>query len=173
MAAANVRAEAAIITRSGFTADFAIAIPSGRQQACGIFLTNVFLGVSCAWRRRARQSRRPVPLQSKAAGSGAAPLGRRLDQPGQCCADRVVEIGVGEAAVQLQPRNNPLNEEAALLGRYVVGGGPDGPKLRIGEGDHAEMVFGESGALMTGAGEPSEPGAPSDPARPKRGGMVL
>jgi hypothetical protein len=48
MAAANVRAEATIITRSGVTADFAdfaIAIPSD-GQACGIFLTNVFLGVS-------------------------------------------------------------------------------------------------------------------------------
>jgi hypothetical protein len=43
MAAAHVRAEAAIITRNGFTVDFAIAIPhlpigGGRS----VFLTNVF-----------------------------------------------------------------------------------------------------------------------------------
>jgi len=47
-----------------------------------------------------RQSRRPIPRQTRAAGSGAAPSGRRLDQPGQRHAHRVVEIGVGEAAVQ-------------------------------------------------------------------------
>jgi len=29
--------------------------------------------------------------------------------------------------VELEPRNNPLNEDAALLKRYPVGGGPDGP----------------------------------------------
>jgi len=63
-----------------------------------------------------------------------------LDQPGQRCAHRVVEIRVGEAALELQPRNDPLNEDAALLKRYAVCGGPDGPKLRIGEGDHAAMV---------------------------------
>jgi hypothetical protein len=45
------------------------------------------------------------------------------------------------AAVELQPRNNPLNEDAALLKRYAVSGGPDGPKLRIGEGDHVTMVL--------------------------------
>jgi hypothetical protein len=54
---------------------------------------------------------------------------------------RVIEIGIGEATVQLQPRNNPFNEDAALLKRYAVGGGPDGPKLRIGEGDHVTMVL--------------------------------
>jgi hypothetical protein len=86
-------------------------------------------------------------------GSGGAPSGRRLDQSCQCCTHRVIEIGIGEAVVQLQPRNNPLNEEAALLSRYVVGGGPDGPKLRISEGDHAAMVFGESGRLMAKADE--------------------
>jgi hypothetical protein len=31
--------------------------------------------------------------------------------------------------VQLQPRNNPLNEDAALLKRYSVGGGPDAFRL--------------------------------------------
>ena len=51
--------------------------------------------------------------------------------------------------MELQPRNDPLNEEAALLSRYVVGGGPDGPKLRIGEGEHVAMVFGETDPLMT------------------------
>jgi hypothetical protein len=40
---------------------------------------------------------------------------------------RVVEIGIGEAALQLQPRNDPLNEDAALLKRQAVGGCPDGP----------------------------------------------
>jgi hypothetical protein len=55
--------------------------------------------------------------------------------------------------VQLQPRNNPLNEDAALVSRYVVGGGPDGPKLRISEREHAAMVFGESGPLMAEADE--------------------
>jgi hypothetical protein len=59
-----------------------------------------------------------------------------LDQPGQRCTHRVVEIGIGEAAVELQPRNDTLTEDAALLKRYAVGGGPDSPKLRIGEGEH-------------------------------------
>jgi hypothetical protein len=42
-----------------------------------------------------------------------------LDQPCQCRTHRVVEIGIGEAALQLQlqPRNDPLNEGAALLKR--------------------------------------------------------
>ena len=30
---------------------------------------------------------------------------------------------------------------ASLLNRYAVGGCPDGPKLRVGEGEHAAMVF--------------------------------
>ena len=34
--------------------------------------------------------------------------GRRLDQPGQRYAHRVVEIGVGEAVVQLLPREHAL-----------------------------------------------------------------
>jgi hypothetical protein len=41
MAAANARAEAAIITRSGFTADFAdfaIAVPSDRRKRGAYFL---------------------------------------------------------------------------------------------------------------------------------------
>ena len=54
---------------------------------------------------------------------------------------RVVEIGIGEAAPQLQPRDNPLNEDAALLKRHAVGCGPDRPELRIGEGEHAAMVL--------------------------------
>ncbi len=45
-----------------------------------------------------------------------------------------------KAAVELQPRNNPLKEDATLLNRYAVGGSPDSPKLRIGEGEHAAMV---------------------------------
>jgi hypothetical protein len=53
------------------------------------------------------------------------------------------------ASVKLQPRNNPLKEDAALLNRYAVGGGPDGPKLRIGEPEHAAIVFGKSDRLMT------------------------
>jgi hypothetical protein len=75
------------------------------------------------------------------AGSGAAPLGRLLDQPSQRCAHCVVEIGIGEAAVVPQPRKNPLKEDAALLNRHAVGCGPDGPKLRIAESDHAAMVL--------------------------------
>jgi hypothetical protein len=67
--------------------------------------------------------------------------GRRLDQPLQRCTHRIVEISIGEAALQFQPRNNPLNEDAALLKRYAVGGGPDGPKLRIAEDDHVTMVL--------------------------------
>jgi hypothetical protein len=47
-----------------------------------------------------------------------------LDQPCQCRTHRVVEIGIGEAALQLQPCNDPLNEDAALLKRYAIGGGP-------------------------------------------------
>ena len=66
---------------------------------------------------------------------------RRLDYCCQCCTHRVVEIGIGKAALQQQPCNNPLNEDAALLKRYAIGGGPDGPKLRIGEGDHVTMVL--------------------------------
>jgi hypothetical protein len=56
------------------------------------------------------------------------PIGLVLSMPRH----RVVKIGVGEATVQLQPRDNALKEDAALLYRYAVGGGPDGPKLRIG-----------------------------------------
>jgi hypothetical protein len=55
-----------------------------------------------------------------------------LDQPGQRCANCVVEIGIREGALRLQPRNDPLNEDATLLKRCAVGSGPDGPKLRIG-----------------------------------------
>jgi hypothetical protein len=54
-----------------------------------------------------------------------------LDQPRQCYAHRVIKIGIGEAAVQLQARYNPLKEDAALLNRHAIGGGPDGPKLLI------------------------------------------
>jgi hypothetical protein len=36
-----------------------------------------------------------------------------LDQPGQRYAHRVVEIGVGEAPVQLQAREDALKEDAA------------------------------------------------------------
>ena len=50
-------------------------------------------------------------------------------------------LGANDTTVQLQPRNNPPNEDAALLKRYAVGRGPDGPKLRIGEGDHVTMVL--------------------------------
>ena len=57
-----------------------------------------------------------------------------------CRTHRVFEIGIGEAALQLQTRNDSLNEDAALLRRHAVGGGPDGPKLRVGEGDHVVMV---------------------------------
>ena len=64
-----------------------------------------------------------------------------MDQPGQRCANCVVEIGIRKGALQLQPRNDPLNEDATLLKRYAVGSGPDGPKLRIGEGEHAAMVL--------------------------------
>jgi hypothetical protein len=38
-----------------------------------------------------------------------------LDQPDQRCVHSVVEIGVGEAAVQPQTRDNTLKEDAALL----------------------------------------------------------
>ena len=79
--------------------------------------------------------------QTTAAGSGGSLSGRRLDQPGQRCAHRVVEVGIGEAAVQLQARDNALKEDAALLDRHAGGGSPDGPKLRIGEGEHIAMVL--------------------------------
>jgi hypothetical protein len=45
MAAANARTEAAIITRSGFTvdfADFAIAVPSNRRKRAAYFLQMCF-----------------------------------------------------------------------------------------------------------------------------------
>ena len=64
-----------------------------------------------------------------AAESGEAPSSRRLDQPGQCAAHRVVEVGVGEAVVQLQSREDALKEDPAPFDRHAVGGGPDGPKL--------------------------------------------
>jgi hypothetical protein len=51
----------------------------------------------------------------------AAGSGRRLDQPCQCRTHRVVEIGIGEATVQLQPRNNPFNEDAGFVGDGCCG----------------------------------------------------
>jgi hypothetical protein len=62
--------------------------------------------------------------------------GRRLDQAGQRCVHRVVEIGVGESAVQPQTRDNTVKEDTALLDRHPVGGAPDDPKLRVGQGEH-------------------------------------
>ena len=64
-----------------------------------------------------------------------------MDQTGQSCTHGVIEIGIGEAALALQPRNYPLKEDAALLDRYAVSRVPDRPKLRIGESDHATMVL--------------------------------
>jgi hypothetical protein len=61
--------------------------------------------------------------------------------------------------VQLQPRNNALKEDAALLYRYAVGGGPDGPKLRIGEDDHAAMVL-PTRWMSIGYRAPQTPGGP-------------
>jgi hypothetical protein len=61
--------------------------------------------------------------------------------------------------MELQPRNNPLNEDAALLKRYAVGGGPDGPKLRIGEGDHVTMVL-SARWMSTAPSRPKERVAP-------------
>ena len=75
-------------------------------------------------------------LTTRAAGSGESLLGRCLDQPGQRCVHRVVEIDVGEASMQPQTRDNTLKEDAALLDRHPVGGIPDDPKLRIGQGEH-------------------------------------
>ena len=51
------------------------------------------------------------------------PIGLALSMPH---APHHREIGIGEAALQL-PRNDPLNEDAALLKRQAVGGCPDGP----------------------------------------------
>ena len=59
-----------------------------------------------------------------------------MDQPGQRCLHRVVEIDVGEASVQPQTRYNMLKENAALLDWHTVDGVPDDPKLRIGQGEH-------------------------------------
>jgi hypothetical protein len=43
MAAAHVKAEAAIITRNGFTVDLAITNPSSPDwRGCSVFVTNVF-----------------------------------------------------------------------------------------------------------------------------------
>jgi hypothetical protein len=67
---------------------------------------------------------------------GESLSGRRLDQPGQRCVHRVVEIGVGESAVQPQTRDDTVKEDAALLDRHSVGGVRDDPKLRIGQGEH-------------------------------------
>jgi hypothetical protein len=61
--------------------------------------------------------------------------------------------------MELQPRNNPLNEDAALLKLYAVGGGPDGPKLRIGEGDHVTMVL-SARWMSTAPSPPKERVAP-------------
>jgi hypothetical protein len=59
-----------------------------------------------------------------------------LDQSGQRCVHRVVEIDVGEASVQPQTRDNTLKEDTALLEWHVSGGVPDDPKLRIAQGEH-------------------------------------
>jgi hypothetical protein len=64
-----------------------------------------------------------------------------LDQPDQRCVHSVVEIGVGEAAVQPQTRDSTLKEDAALLDWHSVGGVPNDPNLRIGQGEHDEMVL--------------------------------
>jgi hypothetical protein len=57
------------------------------------------------------------------AASQHSPPGRRETAVGHhaadCCTHRVVEIGVGEAAVRLQARDNPLKKEATLLNRYA------------------------------------------------------
>jgi hypothetical protein len=68
---------------------------------------------------------------------------------------RVVDIDVGEASVQPQTRDNTLKEDAALLDWHPVGGVPDDPKLRIGQGEHglekavlgAEMFESWTGSL--------------------------
>jgi hypothetical protein len=80
-------------------------------------------------------------------GNDESLLGRRLDQPGQRCVHRVVEIDVGEASVQPQTRDNTLKEDAALLEWHLVGGVPDDPKLRIGQGEH-DLEKAISGAEM-------------------------
>ena len=59
-----------------------------------------------------------------------------MDQTGQRSTHGVIKIGIGEAALALQPRNDPLKEDAAFLDRYAVSRVPDGPKLRIGESYH-------------------------------------
>jgi hypothetical protein len=64
-----------------------------------------------------------------------------LDQPGQRCVHRIVEIGISEAPVQPQTRDNTVKEDAALLDWHPVGGVPDDPKLRIGQGEHVGMVL--------------------------------
>jgi hypothetical protein len=57
----------------------------------------------------------------------------------------VVEIGIGdEAAVQLQARDNALKEDAALLNRHALSGGPDDPKLQIAEGERIGHALGDT-----------------------------
>jgi hypothetical protein len=89
---------------------------------------------------------------NRAAGSGETPLGRRLDQPGQRCAYRVVEIGVGEAALQLQARDNAVKEYAALLYWQAGGGRPDRSKLRIRQSQHAPIVLRSDVNFLTDQG---------------------
>jgi hypothetical protein len=60
---------------------------------------------------------------------------------------RVVEIDVCEASVQPQTRDNTLKEDTALLDWHLVGGVPDDPKLRIGQGEHG-LEKAVSGAEM-------------------------
>src|SRR5215472_6410702 len=55
-------------------------------------------------------------------------------------------------SASLQARDYALKEDAALLDRHAVGGGPDGPKLRIGEGEHVGDGLGSRRRLSTGAG---------------------
>jgi len=49
-------------------------------------------------------------LNSSTVHGGGKRRRHQAAEPCQCCTHRIVKIGVGEAALQLQPRNNPLNE---------------------------------------------------------------
>ncbi len=66
---------------------------------------------------------------------------RLLDQAPQGRVHDVFEVGGSETgAAELQLGDEAPEKNAALLYRYAVGGSPDGPKLRIGQCEHAAMV---------------------------------
>ena len=100
---------------------------------------------------------------TRAVGSGKVISGRRLDQPGQCYAHRVVEIGVGEAHAFLRRRClvtnafsiRPETSVFPFLGRgglWFVLCGPNGTDGSIGAGSQIDKdVIDDTHHVFVGA----------------------